>query len=161
MEYGRLCQAAEGDPPCPMKQVMATGRMAISVQQVETEDGTRWYERTATPMSGETGEVEFVIEIIRDITAQRRLETEQAERNKLAGVIEMAGAVAHEINSPLFAALGTAQMMESDLTGSEMEEDIGTVVRNLKTISELTAKMTVMTGYSSRDYVGETRIVNL
>jgi len=34
-------------------------------------------------------------------------------------------------------------------------------VRNLKTISELTAKMTIMTGYSSRDYVGETRIVNL
>lgn len=161
MEYGRLCQAVEGDPPCPMKQVMATGRMAISVQQVQAEDGTRWYERTATPMTGESGEIEFVIEIIRDITAQRRLETEQAERNKLAGVIEMAGAVAHEINSPLFAALGTAQMMESDLAGSEMEEDIRTVVRNLKTISELTAKMAVMTGYSSRDYVGETRIVKL
>ncbi len=161
MEYGRLCQAVEGNPPCPMKQVMTTGRMAISVQQVQAEDGTRWYERTATPMTGESGEIEFVIEIIRDITAQRRLETEQAERNKLAGVIEMAGAVAHEINSPLFAALGTAQMIESDLAGSEMEEDIRTVVRNLKTISELTAKMTVMTGYSSRDYVGETRIVNL
>lgn len=161
MEYSRLCQAAEGDPPCPMKQVMATGRMAISVQQVQAEDGTRWYERTATPMTSESKEIEFFIEIIRDITAQRRLETEQAERNKLAGVIEMAGAVAHEINSPLFAALGTAQMMESDLTGSEVEEDIRTVVRNLKTISELTAKMTVMTGYSSRDYVGETRIVNL
>jgi two-component system, NtrC family, sensor kinase len=161
MEYSRLCQTAEGDPPCPMKQVMASGRMAISVQQVQTEDGTRWYERTATPMTGESGEIEFVIEIIRDITAQRRLETEQAERNKLAGVIEMAGAVAHEINSPLFAALGTAQMMESDLAGNDLEEDISTVVRNLKTISELTAKMTVMTGYSSRDYVGETRIVKL
>ena len=161
MEYGRLCQAGEGDQPCPMQQVMATGRMAISVQQVQAEDGTRWYERTATPMTGESGAIEFVIEIIRDITAQRRLEAEQAERSKLAGVIEMAGAVAHEINSPLFAALGTAQMMEGDLIGSELEEDIGTVVRNLKTISELTAKMTVMTGYSSRDYVGETRIVDL
>ncbi|HSO10185.1 MAG TPA: GAF domain-containing protein [Desulfoprunum sp.] len=161
MEYGCLCQAVEGNPPCPMQQVMTTGRMAISVQQVQAEDGTRWYERTATPMTGESGAIEFVIEIIRDITAQRRLEAEQAERSKLAGVIEMAGAVAHEINSPLFAALGTAQMIEGDLVGSELEEDIGTVVRNLKTISELTAKMTVMTGYSSRDYVGETRIVDL
>ncbi len=161
MEYGCLCQAVEGNPPCPMQQVMTTGRMAISVQQVQAEDGTRWYERTATPMTGESGAIEFVIEIIRDITAQRRLEAEQAERSKLAGVIEMAGAVAHEINSPLFAALGTAQMMEGDLVGSELEVDIGTVVRNLKTISELTAKMTVMTGYSSRDYVGETRIVDL
>lgn len=161
MEYGRLCRATEGNPPCPVQQVLSTGRMATSFHQVQAEDGTRWYERTATPMAGESGDVEFVIEIIRDITAQRRLEAEQAERNKLAGVIEMAGAVAHEINSPLFAALGTAQMLECDLAGGEMEEDIGTVVRNLKTISELTAKMTVMTGYSSRDYVGETRIVEL
>ena len=105
--------------------------------------------------------MEFVIEIIRDLTAQRRLEVEQVERSKLEGVIETAGAVAHEINSPLFAALGTAQLLEIDLVGSEHEENIATVVRNLKSIGDLTAKMTAMTGYRSREYVGETRIVAL
>jgi nitrogen-specific signal transduction histidine kinase len=128
---------------------------------VEEEDGPHWYERAATPMFDGAGELEFVIEIIRDITAQRQLEAEQAERSKLAGVVELAGTVAHEINSPLFAALGTAQLLEGDLQGSDQEEDIRTIVRNLKSISELTAKMTAMTGYRSREYVGETRIIDL
>ena len=146
---------------CPVDQVLTSGRMASSVQQLDGGDGPRWLERTATPMLGESGEVEFVIEVIRDLTAQRLLEAEKLERSKLEGVVEMAGAVAHEINTPLFAALGTAQMLESDLAGAAEEEDVRTVIRNLKAISELTAKMTAMTGFSSREYVGETRIVSL
>ncbi|MDP3481281.1 MAG: GAF domain-containing protein [Desulfoprunum sp.] len=161
MDYGQLCQREAEGESCPVDQVLFSGRMASIVQQVDEEDGRHWYERTATPIVNGGGEVEFVIEIIRDLTAQRRLEAERAERSKLEGVIEMAGTVAHEINSPLFAALGTAQLLEADLLGSEQEEDLRTVVRNLKSISELTAKMTAMTGYRSREYVGETRIVTL
>ena len=161
MEYRQLCRSEEEKEMCPVNQVLTSGRMASSVQHLQGEGGPRWFERTATPMIDESGEVEFVIEVIRDLTAQRLLEAEQVERSKLEGVVEMAGAVAHEINTPLFAALGTAQMLEADLAGTAEEEDIRTVIRNLKTISELTAKMTAMTGYSSRDYVGETRIVSL
>ncbi|KAB2887703.1 MAG: GAF domain-containing protein [Desulfobulbaceae bacterium] len=161
MEYRRLCRSEEGREMCPVDQVLTSGRMASSIHRLDGGDGPRWLERTATPMIDESGEVEFVIEVIRDLTAQRLLEAEQVERSKLEGVVEMAGAVAHEINTPLFAALGTAQILEADLAGTAEEEDIRTVIRNLKSISELTAKMTAMTGYSSRDYVGETRIVSL
>ncbi len=160
LEYERMCQKEEGNT-CPVDQVFASKQTATIVQQIDEEDGSHWYERAATPMFDTAGELEFVIEIIRDITAQRQLEMEQAERSKLKGVVELAGTVAHEINSPLFAALGTAQLLEGDLQSSEYEEDIQTIVRNLKSISELTAKMTAMTGYRSREYVGETRIIDL
>jgi nitrogen-specific signal transduction histidine kinase len=110
-------------------------------------------------MLSSAGEVEYVIEIIHDITAERQLKQEQAERVKLTGVVELAGTVAHEINTPLFAALGTAQLLEEDL-GERGREELQTIVRNLKLIAELTAKMTKMTGYRSREYVGETRIID-
>ncbi|HFQ88532.1 MAG TPA: PAS sensor protein, partial [Desulfobulbus sp.] len=100
-------------------------------------------------------------EIIRDITAQRKLEKERMERVKLQGVVEMAGAVAHEINSPLFAALGTAQLLEEDAADAEVARDLATIVRNLKAISQLTRKMTSMTGFKSRHYIGDTRIVDM
>ena len=75
-------------------------------------------------LSNAAGEVEYVIEIIHDITAERRLKSAEAERVKLAGVIELAGTVAHEINSPLFVALGTAQLLQEDAQ-SEEDEGVG------------------------------------
>jgi len=146
---------------CPVEQVLQTGMAASYEHQVMKDDGPHWVERTASPMLDERGEVEFVIEVIRDITAKRQLAQEHLERVKLQGVVELAGTVAHEINSPLFAALGTAQLLEEDLDSTELIADVQTIIRNLKAIGALTQKMTSMTGFESRDYVGETKIGEL
>jgi len=145
----------------PVEQVLATGQTASREQQLSKDGNILWLERTASPMFGETGEVEYVIEVIRDITAKRQLAQEHLERVKLQGVVELAGTVAHEINSPLFAALGTAQLLEDDLESAALAEDVQTIIRNLKNIGELTRKMTAMTGFDSRDYVGTTKIGSL
>lgn len=154
---GQACPAEK----CPVEQVLATGQVASHEHQIIQEDGPHWIERTASPMLNEGGEVEYVIEVIRDITAKRQLEQEHLERVKLQGVVELAGTVAHEINSPLFAALGTAQLLEEELESKELVGEVQTIIRNLKNIGELTRKMTTMTGFESRDYVGETKIVSL
>ncbi len=146
---------------CPVELVLATGQTASYEHQLVKDDGTHWVERTASPMLDDAGQVEYVIEVIRDITAKRQLEQEHLERVKLQGVVELAGTVAHEINSPLFAALGTAQLLEEELESKELADDVQTIIRNLKKIGELTKKMTTMTGFESRDYVGETKIVIL
>ncbi|MHB1185478.1 MAG: GAF domain-containing protein [Desulfobulbia bacterium] len=146
---------------CPVERVLTIGQPASYEHQLRKDDGIHWQERTATPMLGETGQVEYVIEVIRDITEKRQLEQEQLERVKLQGVVELAGMVAHEINSPLFAALGTAQLLEEDLESEELLKDIQAIIRNLKNIGELTRKMTAMTGFESRDYVGKTKIAEL
>ena len=105
--------------------------------------------------------MEFVIEVIRDITLQRQLNEEHMARMKLQGVLEMAGAAAHNLNSPLFAALGTAQLMMDDLESDELKEDMDTIIRNMKEMAKLTKKMTTMTGFESKEYVGDTKIVEL
>jgi PAS domain S-box-containing protein len=141
---------------CPINRVLNDGRVAM----LQHQENGHWYERTASPMVGEDGSVEYVIEVIRDVTAKKQLEEEHLQRMKLQGVVELAGTVAHEINSPLFAALGTAQLLEDDLS-KEQTEDIQTIIRNLKEIKKLTNKMTTMTGFESKDYVGETKIATL
>ena len=161
-DYHSLWQGQDSTAEnCPVEQVLATGQAASQEHQLSKDDGPHWYERTASPMLGERGEVEYVIEVIRDITAKRQLEQEHLERVKLQGVVELAGAVAHEINSPLFAALGTAQLLEDELESEALAKDVQTIIRNLKNIGELTKKMTAMTGFESRDYVGKTKIVEL
>ena len=88
------------------------------------------------------------------------LEAEKMESSRLQGIVELAGTVAHEINSPLFAALGTAQLLAEDHEQTELGEELAVIIRNLKKIGELTEKMTTMTGYSSRDYVGTRNILS-
>ncbi len=159
MEYHELCSADEDGGACPVEDVFRDGKPATYEHKVELDDGEHWFERTASPMFDEHGNVEFVIEIVRDITTKRKLEKEQIERVELQGVVELAGTVAHEINTPLFAALGTAQILEEDIEKQELIADVQTIIRNLKKISELTGKMTEMTGFERKDYVGEANIV--
>ncbi len=152
------------DEECPVMRVFKD-RAAMAILDylpaAGPEEGSRWYERHLTPIINKNDEVEFVIEAVRDITDQRLLEQEKMERVKLEGVIEMAGTAAHELNSPLFAALGTAQLLRDDLTSEDMIEDMDMIIRNMKIMGELTRKMTDVTGFESAEYVGETRIVKL
>jgi len=158
-DYDELWQNQEYDEEsCPVNKVLLSRKSATITHKALLNNEIHWCERTASPMLGTDGKVEFVIEIIRDITAKKQLEEEQLERVKLQGIIELAGTVAHEINSPLFAALGTAQLLEDDLKEQELQEEMNTIIRNLQAIGVLTKKMTRMTGFESHDYVGNSKI---
>jgi PAS domain S-box-containing protein len=159
MEYYDLCPVNQGQNVCPVDNVFQEGKPVTFIHSNDIGGEIQWIERTASPMFDREGEVEFVIEVIRDITAKKQFEEEQMERVKLQGVVDLAGTVAHEINSPLFAAIGTAQLMEEDLEDNELKDDVRRIIRNLKCISELTGKMTTMTGFKRKEYVGDTSIV--
>ena len=145
--------------PCPIGTVL-TGRKPITVlDRLDAGTGPKWFERHLAPILDNEGKVSFVIEAVRDITDQRLLEQEKMERMKLQGVIEMAGTAAHELNSPLFAALGTAQLLRDDLPSRDMIDEMDMIIRNMKKMSDLTRKMTAVTGFESLDYVGDRKIV--
>ena len=86
---------------------------------------------------------------------------EMMEKMKLQGVVEMAGTAAHELNTPLFAALGTAQLLRDDLGSAELIEEMDVIIRNMKKMADLTREMTTVTGFEAREYVGEAKIVKL
>jgi nitrogen-specific signal transduction histidine kinase len=146
---------------CPVDQILANRRPLAVLNQMEDDSGPHWFERHLSPILDNDGNVEFVIEAVRDVTDQRLLEKEKMERVKLEGVVEMAGTAAHELNSPLFAALGTAQLLHDDLSDPEIHEELAMIIRNLKRMAELTKKMARVTGFESREYVGDTRIFTL
>ncbi|WP_419176253.1 GAF domain-containing protein [Desulfosediminicola sp.] len=144
-----------------LDQVFAGKAPVAVLEQLELKNKTTWFERHLTPIIDDNGEVEFVIEAVRDITDQKLLEQEKMERMKLQGVIEMAGTAAHQLNSPLFAALGSAQLLKDDLESEDLVEDLEMIIRNLKNIADLTREMTAVTGFTSQEYAGDARIVEL
>ena len=146
---------------CPLNTVLQSGESLTILEQLDTGTDPKWFERHLTPILDHAGAVNFVVEAVRDVTDQKLLEQEKMERMKLEGVIEMAGTAAHELNSPLFAALGTAQLLRDDLPGQEMINEMDTIIRNMQKMSTLTKEMTAATGFESRQYVGNSRIVTL
>ena len=149
---------------CPINAVFEDKKALAVLDHLEdlnTPEDAKWYERHLTPIQGANDHVDFVIEAVRDITDQQLLEQEKLERVKLEGVVEMAGTAAHELNSPLFAALGTAQLLRDDLTSDEMIEEMDMIIRNMQKMGKLTRQMTDVTGFETRDYVGDTKIVSL
>ncbi len=146
---------------CPVDVVLEQQKPVTVVAQVEGDGESAWYEHHLSPMIDNAGTVCFIIEAVRNITDQKLLEREKMARMKLEGVIEMAGTAAHELNSPLFAALGTAQLLKDDMGSPDATQEMDTIIRNLKTMSDLIREMTAVTGFESREYVGNTRIVAL
>lgn len=160
--YDAISPWSESDiDNAPIDQVLNGAAPVAILEELETTNGTRWFERHLTPIVGDDGNTEFIIEAVRDITDQRLLEKEKMEKMKLQGVIEMAGTAAHQLNSPLFAALGTAQLLADDLTDHQHREELEMITRNLKKIAELTREMTTVTGFESSEYVGQTRLVKI
>ena len=159
--YHEVSPWSDVDPDnCPITRVLA-GEGPMTVLARRDEDGPKWYERHLAPIGGNDGRVDFVVEAIRDVTDQKLLDQEKMARMKLEGVIEMAGTAAHNLGSPLFAALGTAQLLRDDLESAELLSELDTIIRNLQRMAQLTKEMTAATGFESRVYVGDTKIVDL
>lgn len=96
------------------------------------------------------------------VTELEHQQEERLARERLQGVLEMAGAAAHELNSPVFAALGNAQLALASVNpNTPLHHELETVVNNLKEVSELTHKMTRITRYESKDYAGNVKIVDI
>ena len=75
--------------------------------------------------------------------------------------MEIAGAAAHELNTPIFSALGTAQLVLDNLNDPQLQGDLKTIIKNLNAVSYLTKKMTQITKYEAKEYVCDTKIVDI
>ncbi|MCF7946101.1 MAG: PAS domain S-box protein, partial [Spirochaetia bacterium] len=66
---------------------------------------------------------QMFLEIIQDITEQKKMQNELVRTEKMAGIGAMAAGIAHELNNPLAGIAGTAEILLSEIDGdSELKE---------------------------------------
>ena len=148
---------------CPLTHIEKGEKASICLRRINEGGQEKYLEEMATPVSAfdKKGGTDFIIVTIRDVTTHIQLREEHKKKEKLKGVLEMAGAAAHELNTPIFSALGTAQLVLDDLDDSLLQDDLKTIIRNLGEVSELTKKMARITKYEAKEYVGDTKIVDI
>lgn len=89
------------------------------------------------------------------------LQNEMREREKLQGVLEMAGAVCHELNQPLQVVSGYSEMLLLEVDeGDKHHENLKTIKEGVGRIGELTRRIMKITRYQAKPYL-KGRIVDI
>jgi two-component system cell cycle sensor histidine kinase/response regulator CckA len=106
---------------CSARTVFETGQ--IVERQLVGSDNGRTCEARAFPIFDNQGQVEMVVEHIRDITEQKKMEAERQnyearlqQIQKMEALGTLAGGIAHDFNNILVAVIGYAELSLGSLT---------------------------------------------
>ncbi|MCK5684001.1 PAS domain S-box protein, partial [bacterium] len=148
---------------CPLKSIEKGEKTSVCLTKIDDGKKEKYIEEMATSVSAfnKKKKTDFIIITIRDVTDHIKLKEEHKTKERLQGVLEMAGAAAHELNTPMFSALGTAQLVLDDLNDTQLQDDLKTIIKNLHLMSNITKTMTRITRYEAKEYVGDTKIVDI
>ncbi len=102
------------------------------------------------------------ISVVLDVTDKMEAERERIEKERLAGVLEMAGATAHELNQPLQVISGIAWMMLSKLNKDDPNyKNAEKIYAEVERMANIAGKISSISSYEVKNYVGETRIIDI
>src|SRR5256712_1948831 len=118
----------------PITDVLPAGEYADAKRRLATGQAMHQFEVSAaagparptalavtlSALHGRQGELEGVIAIVRDITAQREVEQQLHQSEKLTALGQLAGGIAHDFNNLLQAILGYAQLMQQNPRDAEV-----------------------------------------
>lgn len=106
----------------------------------------------------EYGGQKCLIAITRDITHRKLVEQERLNREKLQGVLEIAGATCHEMNQPLQNIYFILDDMLEKNQNNELYYELKEQIKRLK---EITSKLQNITKYETKGYIQGSQIIDI
>jgi PAS domain S-box-containing protein len=104
------------------------------------------------------GEEKCLLAVTRDITHRKLAEQEKLQREKLQGVLEMAGATCHELGQPLQVAFA---LMDRLMDTNTNNENIKKLEAQLYLMKDITENVRKITSYKTKDYISGQKIIDI
>jgi PAS domain S-box-containing protein len=120
---------------CPISVTINTQQPASSVMRL-LEDNTT-LRIFSYPILDEKGELASVIEYMKDITEEQRLQEQLIQSEKLAGIGILASGVTHEINNPLSGIIGMAEIALEEEDPSKNKDYLKDIMNCAQRIAEI------------------------
>jgi len=99
---------------------------------------------------------------IKSVLVNQELTIKRVQEEKLQGILEMAGAVCHELNQPLQLIAGYTELSLTELSQDDpMFESITKIKVHVDKMGEITKKLMGITSYETKHYGGRTKIVDI
>jgi PAS domain S-box-containing protein len=94
------------------------------------------------------------ISVLTDITQRKEADTVRREKDRLQGVLELSGAVCHEMNQPLMSISGYFELIMLDLPVDDPNYPrIKKIQVQLERMADITKKMMQISRYRTKDYL--------
>ena len=100
--------------------------------------------------------------IVRDISDRKLAEKERVQKEKLKGVLEMAGAASHELNQPLQVISGYSELLLREFPeDNPLYEYIQELKKHSDRLGKVTRKIMRITKYETLDYIEGVKIIDI
>ncbi|MCG8566337.1 MAG: PAS domain S-box protein [Desulfobacterales bacterium] len=140
-------------PPSPTKVI------EFSTQKDGEERHHRWAIRTI--FDDENSPVAYQL-AGQDVTEELRILKEREEKEKLQSLVELSGAVCHELRQPLQVVVGRVELISMDLNHDKhLLKDIEELKKQILRINAALNQLDHITRYKTRSYVGDVKIIDL
>ncbi len=78
----------------------------------------------------------------------------QNKVDKMEGVLEMAGAICHELNQPLMCIQGFSQLLADELSDDNVQkENLSEIQSQVERLGEITNRLMTITKYKTKKYL--------
>jgi PAS domain S-box-containing protein len=127
---------------------------------VDRDGETKWVAETATPIQfkGRRAGLGYFM----DITERKRAEKESLEKEKLQAILELAGAVGHELNNPLQVIMICAERFKKSAEADPGDAKLYQLMeKNIQVLREKISKIQNITCYAAKDYVQGQKIFDI
>ncbi len=155
--HSRPC--GEAGSECPVSATFKTGRPFSVIHRHEGSDHEpATLEVRSYPLKDRSGEIDLVIEIVRDISSQKKLEAQLLQSQKMESIGRLAGGVAHDFNNILTAIIGYGNIARSK---AQSDDPLRMVLDRILEAANRAASLTHSLLAFSRKQVMNLRPVNL
>lgn len=101
-------------------------------------------------------------QLMREIDKRRQAEEKLLYSEKLQGVLEMAGAICHELNQPLQSISGYSELLLKNITEDDQHYGkIKVIKEQADRLKKITGKLAGITRYETKDYLQGIKIIDI